>query len=529
MHQLRGMFAFALWDARRQRLLLARDRVGIKPLYYRWVPGRSITFASEIKALLADPTLEPRVDLRVIDRFLAHYYVPGENAPLVGVRKLAPGHVLSVENGRIDTRRYWDLPTAAPRDWPSFEAAAQQVTELLADSVREHLASDVPVGVLLSGGVDSSAVLHYASRASAQPLHSFTVGFDGGDVPDERPYARLAAHDCGAQHHETSFGAADFQALLPRYVWHMEEPVCEPPAIALFVVAALARRCGVPVLLSGEGGDEAFGGYPEYRNLLALESLKRLAGPALTERSLHVLQRVGWTRAAHYAQLAPRALRDYYLSRTATPGTPFNRMRGALWRTDYAPDDRDATAPTRELFERLGVVDPLASMLYVDTHTWLPDDLLLKADRMTMAASVELRVPLLDHRLLELAFKLPAHYKVRGPQLKRVLRHALRGVVPRPILERPKAGFPVPYRRWLRHELRAFVFDTVLSSNSFAATYFARPVVERLLEMPDTGSDSAKEVFGLLALELWYQQFVRLPASDAAVNAGERAEVPLLA
>ena len=166
-------------------------------------------------------------------------------------------------------------------------------------------------------------------------------------------------------------------------------------------------------------------------------------------------------------------------------------------------------------------------MLYVDTHTWLPDDLLLKADRMTMAASVELRVPLLDHRLLELAFKLPADYKVRGPQLKRVLRHALRGVVPRPILERPKAGFPVPYRRWLRHELRDFVFDTVLSSDSFAATYFARPVVERLLQMPDTGSDSAKEVFGLLALELWYQQFVRLPASDAAVNAGERAEVPL--
>jgi asparagine synthase (glutamine-hydrolysing) len=526
--RLRGMFAFALWDQPRRRLLLARDRVGIKPLYYVDT-GRSLVFASEIKALLADDSVERRLDLNAVDRFLTYYYLPGARTPIEGIRKLEPGHVMTVEAGRIESKPYWELQFTTPLLPPALNDSAEALRHLLAGTVRDHMISDVPVGVLLSGGVDSTAMLQFACEHAARPLHSFTIGFSGGGVPDERPFARLAAQAFGSRHHEASMSAGDFRDFLPRYVWHMEELVCEPPAVALHAVARLARDCGVKVLLSGEGGDEAFAGYPEYRNLLALEALKAGFGRArpLLGLGFRLLQGAGWRRGEHYGELVGRPLGDYYLSRTSTPGTPFNRLKAALYGGEFLAGlgDERCDAPTRRLLERVAGQTPLNRMLYVDSKTWLPDDLLVKADKMTMAASVELRVPLLDHRVLEFAAALPRRHKLRGWQLKRVLRHALRASVPKEILERKKAGFPVPYDRWLREDLQDFVSDTVLARGSFCDAYFSRRVVERVLREHRAGSGCAKEVFSLLVLELWHGQFLQSPAFAERGSDALQAEV----
>ncbi len=512
--QLQGMFAFALWDARRQRLLLARDRVGIKPLYY-CVTDTSLVFASEIKSILEDHTIERRLDLGAIDRFFGYYYVPGESTPLRGVRKLKPGHYLTVEDGRVAEMAYWDLKFGSEHAHLGLDEAADALRSLLSDTVKSHMISDVPVGILLSGGVDSTGMLHFAAEHASGPLHSFTLGFSGSDVPDERPYARLAAERFGSVHHETTLSAEVFGDFLPSYVWHMEELICEPPAIALHCVARLARETGVKVLLSGEGGDEAFAGYPEYRNLRALETLKTIAGPlkGLLSVGFGALEYAGWRRGAHYRALVGRRFPDYYLSRTATPETPFNRARQAL----YGPELLEQAArspfdaPTRALLESVADQDLLNRMLYVDTKSWLPDDLLVKADKMTMAASVELRVPLLDHRVLEFAASLRTRHKAFGWSMKRILKRALGPTIPAEILRRKKAGFPVPYDRWMRHELRDYIHDSLFAADSFASRYLRTAEVRRLLEDQRRGAGTSKEVFSLLVLELWYQRFLMPP------------------
>lgn len=513
VEKFQGMFAFALWDERRQRLLLARDRVGIKPLYYADT-GRSIVFGSEIKSILVDPSVPRSIDWASIDRFLTYYYLPGDRTLIDGIRKLEPGNYLTVQNGKVKITPYWDLTfdQAAGRQ-PSLNDSAQALRSLLERSVRSHLISDVPVGVLLSGGVNSSGVLGLASRCATEPLHSFTIGFDGKDITDERPYARLAAETFGTHHHETTISAADFSNFLPRYVWHMEEPVCEPPAIALYFVSKLARDTGVKVLLSGEGGDEAFAGYQDYRNLLALEALKTGFGPArgLLKTGFRTLQRAGWQRALHYGDLASLATNDYYFSRTATPSTPFNRLKSVLYSESLASrlQDVHSDEPTRRLLARVQDQTLLNRLLYVNTKSWLPDDLLVKADKMTMATSIELRVPLLDHQILEFAAGLPQQHKVCGWQLKRVLKKALAPIVPAPILERKKAGFPVPYARWMRNEMKAQIHDTVMAESSFCRTLFSRSAIEQILQSNEQAPGCPKEVFSLLILEYWYQQFCR--------------------
>lgn len=509
VERLQGMFAFAVWDVRRQRLLLARDRVGIKPLYYAETAD-ALVFGSEIKALLVDPALPRRVDVAAIDSFLSHGYGPGASTPIAGVKKLLPGHWLALEAGRITSGCYWDLAFTTPAAAPTLEASAEQLRRLLDETVERHMISDVPVGVLLSGGVDSSGILHHAARHASGPLHTFTMGFAAANLADERPYARLAAEQSGALHHEVTLDAAGFRDALPAYAWHMEEPVCEPPAIALHRLAQAARERGIKVLLSGEGGDEAFAGYPEYHHLVALERLKAGGSPVriATATGLGLLSALGWQRADHYRALLGLRFDDYYFSRTSTPSSLFNRLRELRGPALAAVPSNDADRWTRRLSERTAGWPLLNRMLYVDTKSWLPDDLLVKADKMTMAASVELRVPLLDHRLLEFAAALPLHHKARGRAQKRVLRQALATAVPTAILNRPKAGFPVPYGAWLRNELRDQVHDTLLARDSFCRAYLEPSAVGRLLAEHRAGRRCDKEVFSLLALELWYARFI---------------------
>jgi asparagine synthase (glutamine-hydrolysing) len=515
--KLQGMFAFALWDVAKHRLVLARDRVGIKPLYYADTP-RSLIFGSEIKALLADPDVERRIDPEAVDRFLTYYYTPGHGTMFESVRKLPPGHYLVVEEGcRPQLRAYWELNFGSRCCPRSLADSVSELRRLLRISVTDHMISDVPVGILLSGGLDSTGVLRYAAEASKQPLHTFTVGFRGRSFADERPYARLAAREWSTVHHELTIGPRDFCDFLPRYVWHMEELVCEPPAIALYFVSKLAREHGVKVLLSGEGGDEAFGGYPEYRNLLLLERLKGRFGRRLVGAGLRALSAVQG-RLERYAHLAGVSPDQYYYSRTASPFTHFNSRKRDVYQPRFMArlSGVHEDAYTRSLFVRVADQPLLNQMLYVDSKSWLPDDLLVKADKMTMATSVELRVPLLDHRVLEFAATLPVDQKVRGFDLKRVLKAALGDQIPREILNRKKTGFPIPYDTWLRHELREFVQDTLLRSDAHTRAYVSKKAIMDLLRQQQNGNGAvAKELFCLLVLELWHGLFLQ-PAGRVA-------------
>jgi asparagine synthase (glutamine-hydrolysing) len=540
VERLNGMFAFALWDERKRLLLLARDRVGIKPLYYVDT-GKAIVFGSEIKSLLIDPSVERRVNLRAIDRFLTYYYLPGEETLFEGIVKLEPGTTLTIVNGRATTSRYWDLRFEESRRGTRFDAAVEELRNLLSRTVKDHMISDVPVGVLLSGGVDSTGVLRYAVEHASKPIQTFTVGFAGEGFADERPFAKLAADCYGTHHQDISINAHQFRDLLPTYVWHMEDPVCEPPALALFLVSQLARRAGVKVLLSGEGGDEAFGGYNKYKYLIALERLKAAFGPAkgLLRVGLETLRSTGWQRMGRYAGLIDRSLSEYYLSCTATPDTLFNRSKHVLYRSDFGEfvGAKASNEPTSRLFSTPADLPVLNQMLLVDTKTWLPNDLLIKADKMTMATSIELRVPLLDFQVLEFAASLPTHFKATPWSTKRILKATLSDSVPAAILNRKKAGFPVPYERWLRKELKEFVFETILSRNNSLRTYFRADALRDLLEAHQRGENGAQEIFSLLVLELFHQQFsssrhLQMQSrcdenEDAILDRGSRTPLPL--
>lgn len=507
--KLRGMFGFAIWDCKQESLFLARDRVGIKPIYY-WISDKSIIFASEIKAILADPDVIPEVVPEMIDRFLTFYYVPGEETLLRNIYKLPPGSFMLVRDGKITVKQYWNLkfdpvPCIAHK-------AEEEFCSLLDECVRMHMISDVPVGFLLSGGVDSTAMLGMAVGKTPHNLSSFTLGFASPGLADERPYARLAAERFGSEHYETSISAQEFADFLPQFAWHMEEPVCEPQAVALFYVTKLAAQ-HVKVLISGEGGDEAFAGYPIYRNLLWLERLKKVMGP-FTGVFSSLIARANAARPSHrlekYGPLLSLPFESYYYSRTSSPSRYFNAHGNDLYAQSFATHiNREfstgpATRYLKDGFAR-GIVN---QMLYVDTKTSLPDDLLLKADKMTMANSVELRVPFLDHKFLEFAASLPESFKVRRFTTKYLAKKALRNKVPIEILRRKKVGFPVPYESWMRNELKDWVSDILLDSQAMVRGYFNKETIEDLIARDREHGSYPKEILSLVSLELWHRSFV---------------------
>lgn len=511
LEKLRGMFAFAIWDENAKTLFLARDRVGIKPLYY-CLTNESLVFASEIKAILADPSIHREIAPEMIDRFLTFLYVPGEDTLLKGIRKLAPGHYLLIRDGKLVIEQYWDLRFAEPTPGQSLKVAETDLLSLLAETVELHMIADVPVGVLLSGGVDSTGVLSFAVHGTEKKVSSFTVGFSGGQVADERPFARLAAETFGTQHYDMTITAKDFAAFLPQYVWHMEEPVCEPPAIAMYYVSKLARNY-VKVLLSGEGGDEAFAGYSNYRNLVWLERVKRGLSPlngavarglSLADSLFHL------PRLAKYVPLMNDRFPDYYYSRTSNPYRYTGNRLGKVYSADFARgiDREHSLEPMRALQAHVREQNTLDAMLYIDTKTWLPDELLIKADKMTMANSVELRVPLLDHRVLEFAASLPPSFKLKGFTTKHILKKALSQRIPKEIRNRKKTGFPVPYESWLRNELKDIVWAVLTDRRTVERGYFRKDAVEGLLQANSNGTNYSKEIFSLLSFELWQRTFL---------------------
>ena len=526
VEKLRGMFAFALWDERNKTLVLARDRVGIKPLYYAQT-NHSVVFGSEIKAILADPEVDRRILPEMIDRFLTFQYLPGEETLFRGIRKLAPGSYMVVRKGRVKIHQYWDLhfkPVAR-----GVRDAAEELLGLLEESVKMHMISDVPVGFLLSGGVDSTAVLGLAVGKTDKPLSTFTLGFSANGITDERPYARLAARTYGSEHHEMTISAKQFQDFLPEYVWHMEEPVCEPPAIALFYVSQLAKD-HVKVLLSGEGGDEAFAGYQNYRSLLWLERLKKALGPlrgTVSSSLLHLNRLLSLDKVAKFAPLLQIPFGSYYYSRTSSPLSFFNSRSDWLYSDGFAQcvDHDRSVRVLGDCLDNTNGYSTLSKMLYIDTKTWLTDDLLVKADKMTMANSIELRVPLLDHKVLEFAASLPDNHKVRGFTTKFIAKKVLERRVPEPILNRRKTGFPVPYASWLRTDMRKWLVDLLLDRRTLERGYFNRKAIEFLLVESASYGRYSKELFSLAVLELWHRIFLEQDESLPRCGAGLPSEV----
>jgi len=521
LEHLRGMFAFAIWDQRERSLFIARDRMGIKPLYYSETAA-GFVFGSEIKSLLLHPAVKREVDVTALSQYVSLKYVPAPRTLFAGISSLEPGHWLRIQGGRVVTKqRYWDLPFAdaeqmaaagrvvAQAGEQADEAAADELLALLRESVGLHLRSDVPFGAFLSGGLDSSTIVALMAEQMTSPVKTFSVGFDGEGVQDELPYAAQVAKAFGCEHHTLKIGAGDFLGLAEQVLWHLDQPIADQATIATHMVAKLARQ-HVKMVLTGEGGDELFAGYARY------------AGE----------------RYARYAQWLPAALAGGV--RWAAERLPgLRRAKIALTACSYRDEARrfanwfpmfkeDAK---RQLFvdqrqalglgvgqvfaaelQRCHAGDSVQRMLYVDSKLWLVDYLLLRGDKLTMANSLEARVPLLDHKLVEFAARLPVEMKLRDGQRKYLLKRVAKRLLPAEIIDRKKQGFPIPIERWLRREAAGMMQDLLSEDTLRRREFFEPRYVRRLLQQHLSGyCDHSTELWGLMSFEMWQRQFIDQP------------------
>ncbi len=519
VRKLHGMFAFALWDARRQQLLIARDRVGKKPLLYSLRDG-VLSFASEMGALLADAEIAREVDHEALDAYLALGYVPAPLTALRGVNKLPPAHTLTLRAGRAELQRYWKLDYATKLPAEPIEELCERVRAALRAATKRRMIADVPLGAFLSGGIDSSAVVAAMADQSTAPVRTFSIGFDDQKF-DELPHARRIAEQFGTIHEEFRV-RADAIEIVPKMVRHYGEPFADPSAIPSFYLSELTRR-RVTVALNGDGGDESFGGYTRYvANALAARLDPMPAGMrrAVTRTGArlpaggHVASRKNKVRrlASTLALEGP----DRYTSYMSW----WDRaQRHALYTPAFAAGAgpaADAIAASWAEASGDAVVD---KMLEVDVETYLVGDLIAKIDIATMAHGLEARSPFLDHELMQLAASIPASLKIRRSEKKWILRRALRGWLPDEILDRPKQGFSVPLSSWLRTDLLPWARDVLLDRETLDRGYFEPEVVTQLLDRHAAGADGdEKRIWALLMLELWHREFI-----DAAGTGAVRA------
>ena len=507
--RLQGMFAFAIWDETRRRLVLGRDRLGKKPLFY-WSGGGRLVFGSEIKALLADPGVPRRLDVSAIPAYLTFGYAPTPRTFFDGIRSLPPGHVLTFEPGSEPVlERYWEPPVAG-RDGAathdvSADDAAGEVRRLLEAAVRRRLVSDVPLGAFLSGGIDSSTVVALMAAELDRPVQTFTIGFEDRDGYDERPYARLAARRHATDHHEFVV-RPDAVDLVERLVWHHDQPFGDSSAIPTFLLSEVTRR-HVTVALSGDGGDELFAGYERFAAGLAARRYAAL--PGVVQHGIR----------ATLALLPPRSLGGragslQRFARVAELGLP-DAYRSWI---SYVPDDERASLldgggddwgieDYRATWRSSEGARTLDRLLDLNLRTYLLDDLLVKADRMSMAHGLEVRSPFLDAELLTYASRLHPRLKARGVSLKRVLKTAVADLVPAEIISRPKRGFGVPLDRWFRQDLRSYLRVTLGAGDARVKRHLVPEAVDRLLAEHDAGvRNHGQAIWTLLTLEVFLRR-----------------------
>ena len=499
--RLRGMFAFAIWDARKERLFLARDRFGEKPLFL-YENGSGLFFASEIKALLQIPGGKPAVSLEAVWDYLAYRYVPGPGTLFAGIRKLQPGTVATWEKGRFTERRYWHPPDRLPgHSSPARSDAVATFLARLDDAVRSQMVSDVPFGAFLSGGIDSSTIVALMSRHNSR-VRTFSVGF-GGDRYSELPYAAEVAAHFRTQHCEIVVEHRDIMDHLPRLVAYRDAPVSEPSDIAIYLLAREAAR-SVKMVLTGEGSDEMLGGYPKHiaeRFASGYQKLPRAMRRALIGPITHALPYRFRRAKTAVTSLDIEDWRERYvrwfgaLNRAERDRLSVLRLNGTP-RTDAPPFDADPESSA------------LRRILYFDQTSWLPDNLLERGDRMTMAASIESRVPFLDHEFAQYVSSLPDDYRVRRLRSKWILREACRDLLPQRILERPKVGFRVPVNKWFRADMRDYLLEHLKSANSLTRQYYDAAVLDAVLaEHLDGRQNHEKLLWALLNLEIWHRQY----------------------
>jgi asparagine synthase (glutamine-hydrolysing) len=518
--QLRGMFGLAVWDGRERRAVIARDRLGIKPLYYAEA-GDLLVFGSELKSLLASGLVDTELDYEAIDAFLTLGFVPGPMSPLARVRKLMPGHVLVVDPDSVRTEAFWSYPEPAPVEM-SLDEASEQLLAGLDESVVLRLMSDVPLGAMLSGGIDSSVIVGLMASRMTDPVKTFSIGFaeagDGNELAD----ARLVAEHFGTDHHELELSFAEQTVDLGELVWHMDEPLADLSALGFLALSELAAE-HVTVALSGQGADELLGGYRKHRAAAIAGHWARLPRPVRSAGAL-ALRRAPERLARPAGTLTAGDPAQRLLTMS---GNLRNGLRRELFRGPLA--ELDGRIALRTVRERLGAVgdDPLPAALYLDGQLGLVDDMLHYFDRASMAHSLEVRVPFLDHKLVELCATIPARHKVRRLDTKHVLKRAARGLIPDRIIDKPKVGFfNAAVDGWFRAQTRGAISDYLLGPDPRYAEMLDRGRVERLVKEHAAGTDTRNgyTLLSVLMLEVWLSSY--LPRSlSAAEPAVERITV----
>jgi len=507
VERFRGMFAFALWDARARRLLLARDRVGVKPLYYAELPGKGIVFGSELKSLLEDPDVPRQWRPDAIDAYLTLLYIPAPATIYQGIHKLEPGHVLVAERGSIQVSRYWDLEFTGDGSDAREDDYLEELDALLRESVALRQIADVPLGAFLSGGIDSSAVAAYMVETSSRPPLTISVGFDHARY-DELAHARRVAEHLGCEFHPRTV-TPDIVSLLPKLAWHFDEPFADSSAVPTYYVSKAAREL-VTVALSGDGGDELWAGYTRHRVERWEQNARAALGPATAVAgALGRALPLSVKGARSLRHLAASPDQAYAIKHAYGMFEPDAKAR--LYAPEFASAVRhaDPFARFRDVYARCASRDPLDRGLYVDVHTYMVDDILTKVDRMSMAVSLEAREPLLDHRLLEFAARVPTTLKLKDGRGKYLLRKALQRKVPADILERGKHGFEAPIGEWLRGPL-APMADALLRDGRLRDRGVLNDAeVSRLwTEHRDGRADHRHRLWQLMMLELWFRQFI---------------------
>ena len=519
--RLRGMFGLAIWDTTSRTLLVARDRIGIKPMYYATVNGR-FYFGSELKSLLEAPDLPRDLDAGALDHYLSFLYTPRDGSIFKSVRKLPPGHLLTWNDGRIAIEQFWQMP-AAETFKGSEEEAIEQLRAVLGDAVRSHMISDVPLGAFLSGGVDSSLVVGLMSEVSSARVKTFSIGFDEPAF-DELEHARRVAHHFGTEHHELVV-KPDGVGILDQLIAHFDEPFADSSAIPTWYVSEMARR-HVTVVLSGDGGDELFGGYERYLPHPRVVAFDRYSPRAL--RRVAAIAAAGLphgVRGKNFLRHVGRNEQGRYLDAIRFFGA--DEKPALLTReVQQAMDGPDPETRLARHFERFAGLPWPSQMMRFDAETYLPEDVLTKVDRMSMAHSIESRVPLLDNEVIAFASALPAALKIKNGRRKHILKEVAATLVPRDILDRKKQGFGVPLGTWFRGNLRELFADTLLSPRSLQRGYFQPAFVRRIVDEHLAGTrDHTLRLWQLVVFEKWQQQYVNsFPLSTPALPSAAVAQ-----
>jgi asparagine synthase (glutamine-hydrolysing) len=502
-----GMFAIAIWDGNKKELFLARDRLGVKPVYYLQNDDEFI-FASETKAILKGLDSKPALNLQLIDSYMSFGYIPGENTLHKGIKRLMPGHYAVLSGSDLKITEYWDLKFDN-KDDKGFDYYVDESKKLLESAIDLRLRSDVPLGIFLSGGIDSSAVVGLLAERVAEPLKTFSIGYDFGKGFDETPYAQIIADKFKTDHHEIKITPAQFKEFIPEYIALMDEPVTEAAAISLFFVAKLARE-KVTVALSGEGSDEIFAGYDLYQYMSVLEKYRGVVGQGGADFFAGMSNKVlGKShKVSKYLNMATQPIEQRYKGMSTYP----DHQKEALYKPEFkALMEQEGQVSSRsfskQLFEKVKGQDQLNKMLYFDTKTWLVDDLLIKADRMSMAASLELRVPFLDYRLVEFAATIPSHHKIKKGEGKYPLKKMMEGILPNDIIYRKKMGFPTPLKLMFQNELRDYAENLLLSTDTKLHQFFRKERIEQLIQEHNNDKfDHHKTLWQLVVLEEWLRK-----------------------